>query len=81
MNDWSHKLLIARIIHIIVMGEIASLFFFAREVVFLVHGYRVAIWASVIMLIIAFDVGVVKLSRGRAYGAIHRWSIGKECEN
>ena len=45
------------------------------------HGYRIAIGASVIGLVIAFSVNMVKLCRGRANEAIHRWSIKNEREN
>ena len=66
-NDGEYEFLIAGIVHIVIVSEIAGFFFFAREVVLWMHGYRMAIGAAIIALVIAFGVDVVELawSRGR----------------
>ena len=63
-NDGAYECLIARIVYIVVVGEVAGFFIIAREVVLWMHCYRTAIWASIILLVIAFGVGVVEMAWG-----------------
>lgn len=65
-NDGAHEFLIAEIVYIVVMGEVASFFIFTWKVVIWMHGYRMAIEAAVVVLVIAFGMGMVELGRGRA---------------
>ena len=58
-NDRAHEILIAGIVHIIIMGEVAVFFFFVRQVVHRMHSYRLAIGAAEIALVMAIDVCVV----------------------
>ena len=58
-NDRLHKFLIAWVVDIVIMGKIASFFFFSREVVLWMHSYRMAIGAAIIILVIAFGMDVV----------------------
>ena len=80
-NNGLHKFLIVWVVYVVIVGKIASLFFFSREVMLWMHGYRVTIRAAIIMVVIAFGMGVVKPRWGRTKGTIHRWSIGNEWEN
>lgn len=67
-NDRAHEFLITGIIHIIVMGEVTGFFIIAREVVHGMHGDALAIWAAIILLVIAFGVGVVEQAWGCGLG-------------
>ena len=67
-NDRAHEFLIARIVYIVVVGEIAGFFIFAREVVLGVHGHQMTIWATIIALVFAFGVDVVELGWGLGRG-------------
>ena len=63
-NDGAHKFLIAGIVYIVVVGEVAGLFIITREVVFGMHGDALAIGAAIIALVFAFGVDVVELGWG-----------------
>ena len=63
-NDGAHKFLIAGIVHIVVVGEVAGFFFFAGKVVPGMHSDALAFRAAEVLLIFSFGVGVVKLDLG-----------------
>ena len=81
LDDGPNKLLVARVVHVVVVGEVTGFFFFGSRVVLRMHDNGVTRGAEEISLVIAFGVGEIELGRSRAYRAIHRWSIGKEWEN
>ena len=81
LDHGANELLVAWVVHVVVVGEVAGFFFFGSRVVLRMHGNGVTRRAAEISLVIAFGVGEIELGRSRAYRAIHRWSIGKEWEN
>lgn len=81
LDDGPNELLVARVVHVVVVGQVSGFFFFAREVVLRMHGYGMAFGAAVVALVIAFGVGEIEMGRSGADRAVHRWSIGKEWEN
>ena len=81
LDDGPNEFLVARVVHVVVVGEVTVFFFFGSRVVLRMHGNGVTRGAAKISLVIAFGVGEIELGRSGAYRAIHRWSIGKEWEN
>ena len=67
-NDGAHEFLVAGIVHIVVVGEIAGFFIITREVVFGMHGDALAIGAAIIALVFPFGVDVVELGWGWVCG-------------
>ena len=63
-NDGAHECLIAGIVYIVVVGEVAGLFISAREVVLWMHSDALAFRATIIALAIAFGIDVVELGWG-----------------
>jgi hypothetical protein len=76
LDDGANELLVARVVHIVVVGKVTGFFFFGGRVVLRMHGNGVTRRAAKVALVIPFGVGKIELGRSRADGAIHRWSIG-----
>ena len=75
LDDGPNEFLVARVVHVVVVGKVTGFFFFGSRVVLRMHGNGVTRRAAEISLVIAFCVGEIELGRSGADRAIHRWSI------
>ena len=64
LDDGPNEFLVARVVHVVVVGEVTGFFFFGSRVVLRMHGDTLAFRATEILLVVSFGMGVIKLARG-----------------